>query len=73
MYDSIKQASGPTKKSTGEIIQDHPRSGDADGTLGAALFRVILQRECSNKTIALNAIKCLPWLKELDSDPPLKN
>lgn len=22
---------------------------------------------------ALNAIKCLPWLKELDSDPPLKN
>ena len=67
MYDGIKQALGPTKKkiahlksATGEVIQDWAQQMEHYSELYA--------RESIVTKHALNAIKCLPVLKELDEE-----
>ena len=45
--DPTKKTAAPLKSATGELIPD--RAKHWDGTLGAAILRVILQRDCGNR------------------------
>ena len=70
----IKQALGPTKKTvdplksaTGELIPDRAKQMEFQQQYSELYSRKIMGAE-----EALNAIKCLPVLEQLDSDPALE-
>jgi len=75
MYDGIKQALDPTKKktaplksTTGELMQDRAKQMEC----WVQHYPELYSRENVITEEALNAIKRLPMLEELDSDPTLE-
>ena len=75
MYDGIQKSLGPTRKktaplksTTGELIQDRAKQME----FWVQHYSELYSRENVITEEALNAIKCLPMLEELDSDPTLE-
>lgn len=75
MYDGVKQALGPAKTKTaplkstaGELIEDRAKQMEC----WVQHYYELYSRENVVTEEALNAIKCLPVLEELDSDPTLE-
>lgn len=75
MYDGIKKSIGPTRKktaplksTTGELIQDRAKQMEC----WVQHYSEPYSRENVITEEALNAIKCLAMLEELECDPTLE-
>lgn len=75
MYDGIQKSLGPTRKktaplksTTGELIQDRAKQMEC----WVQHYSELYSRENVITEEAVNAIKFLPMLEELDSDPTLE-
>ena len=75
MYDGIQKSLGPTRKktaplksTTGELIQDRAKQMEC----WVQHYSELYSRENVITEEALNTIKCLPLLEELDSDATLE-
>ena len=66
--DPTKKTDAPLKSATGELIPDRAKQMERQVQQYSELY----SREIVVTEEVLNAIKCLPVLQELDSDPALE-